>query len=83
MKNLYIGRIKLSKEDSEEWYGKPPFMYITKNQDRAKINDAILFTNKEKCRKELKRQFEEYGHLPESKMQIMEMSLTINNIEDV
>ena len=83
MEKLYIGRIKLSKDDSETWYGKPPFMYVTSNQDRANIDKAILFKDKNKCEYELRKSFETHKHYPESKMQIVEMTVKIDKITDI
>lgn len=85
IKKTYIGRIRLSKEDSNEWYGKPPFMYVEKDEaaDRANINNARIFNSKERCEKALRKSFKEYGHYPESKMEIMTLVTTVENIEQI
>lgn len=85
MKNLYIGRIKLSKEDSDQWFGKPPFVYVEKDgvADRSNIRSAILFHDKETCRKALKKTHKKYGHEPDSKMEIMTISLSVDKIEEI
>lgn len=83
MEKLYIGRIKLSKEDSKEWEGNPTFMYVTDKPDRSNINNATLFDDRLKCFNETIKSFKKHRHLPESKMQIMEFSLKINSIKDI
>ena len=85
MKKYYIGRIKLSKEDSEQWLGNPPFVYVEKAgvADRSNIRSAILFNNKEACRKALKETHTIYGHEPESKMEIMTVSISVDKIEEI
>lgn len=85
MKKFYIGRIKLSKEDSEQWSGNPPFVYVEKAgvADRSNIRSAILFSNKEACRKALKKTHAIYGHEPESKMEIMTVSISVDKIEEI
>lgn len=83
MEKLYIGRIKLSKKDSDTWTGKPPFMYVTSDQDRANINKAVLFRDRNKCEYELRKSFEIHKHYPESKMQIVEMTVKIDGIKDI
>lgn len=85
MKKFYIGRIKLSKEDSEQWSGNPPFVYVEKAgvADRSNIRSAILFNNKEACRKALKKTHAIYGHEPESKMEIMTVSISVDKIEEI
>jgi len=83
MKKCYIGRIRLSRKDSEEWGGNPPFMYVTKGTDRANINQAIMFGEKEECIEELKKSFKTHRHLPSSKMEIMTLSIKVDNIEEL
>ena len=85
MKKYYIGRIKLSKEDSEQWSGNPPFVYVEKAgvADRSNLRSAILFNNKEACRKALKKTHTLYGHEPESKMEIMTVSISVDKIEKI
>jgi hypothetical protein len=83
MEKLYIGRIKLSKEDSDTWTGKPPFMYVTSNSDRANIDKAILFRDEKKCENELRKNFITHKHYPESKMQIVELTVKIDGIKDI
>lgn len=86
MKKQYIGRIRLSKEDSEEWYGKPPFMYVTndkENIDRSNINKAAFFDDKNVCKAALKKNFKAYRHLPSSKMEIMTITIKVDNIEEI
>ena len=85
MKKFYIGRIKLSKEDSEQWLGNPPFVYVERDgvADRSNIRSAILFNNKEACRKALKETHTFYGHEPESKMEIMTVSISVDKIEEI
>ena len=80
MKICYLGRIKLSKKDSEEWEGRPPFMYVTKSPNREDINKAIMFFSKEECTKALVDSFKSHRHLPSSKMEIMTLSINVENI---
>ena len=83
MKTCYIGRIRLSKKDSEEWKGHPPFMYVTKGPYRDDIGDAILFSSREDCIKTLTDSFKLHKHLPSSKMEIMTLSINVENIEEI
>jgi hypothetical protein len=83
MKTCYIGRIRLSKKDSSEWDGKPPFMYVTKGLDRTNINDAIMFDKKEACIKSLVDSFKSHKHPISSSMEIMTISIHVDNIEKV
>lgn len=85
MKQLYIGRIKLSKQDSEEWYKKPPFMYVVKNgcPDRSNINCAIMFDDKDECKKALIDSFKEHEHLPDSKMEILTLNVVVTDITHI
>lgn len=83
METRYIGRIKLSKEDSNEWKDNPPYMYVTNDCNRENIKKAILFENKDVCAINLKNSFKQHKHLPSSKMQIMTVSMHVDNIEDI
>ena len=83
MEKLYIGRIKLSKNDSDTWSGKPPFMYVSSDNDRTDIDKAILFKDKKKCETELKKSFIKHKHYSDSKMQIIEMEVKINGIKNI
>jgi hypothetical protein len=83
MKTCYVGRIRLSKKDSSEWLGNPPFMYVTKGNDRTNINNAIMFDSKEKCTSALIDSFKEHKHLPSSKMEIMTISIHVDSIESL
>ena len=81
----YIGRIRLSKEDSKEWYGHPPFMYVTAKgeADRGKVKNAKRFTNKETCKKALIKSFKDHAHLPSSKMEILTIVMEIKSVEEI
>ena len=81
MKTCYIGRIRLSKKDSDEWDGKPPFMYVTKGLDRTNVSDARMFENKNSCIESLKDSFKKHKHLPSSEMEIMTVSIHVDKIE--
>lgn len=83
MKKCYIGRIKLSKEDSEEWDGKPPFMYVTNGPDRANINKAIQFDNRDACVMALRNSFTVHKHLPSSKMEVLTILMYVDSIERI
>lgn len=83
MKTCYIGRIRLSKKDSKEWGGNPPFMYVTKDADRSNINNAIMFNSREECTEALIGSFKSHKHLPSSKMEIMTISIHVDNIEEL
>lgn len=83
MKTCYIGRIRLSKKDSEEWGGNPPFMYVTKTTDRTDINKATMFNSKEECIEALIYSFKSHKHLPSSKMEIMKISVHVDSIEQI
>jgi hypothetical protein len=83
MKTCYIGRIRLSNEDSKEWGGNPPFMYVTKSVDRTNINKATMFNSKEECIVALVDSFKSHKHLPSSKMEIMKISIYVDNIEQL
>ena len=83
MKTCYIGRIRLSKKDSEEWGGNPPFMYVTKGTDRTNINQAIMFNDKEDCTNALIDSFKSHKHLPSSKMEIMTISIHVDSIDEL
>lgn len=85
MQKCYIGRIKLSKEDSEQWSGNPPFVYVEKDgvADRSNIRDAVFFRNKESCKKALINTHKKYRHEPESKMEIMTISILVDKIEEI
>lgn len=81
----YIGRIRLSKEDSDEWYGNPPFVYVTANgeADRDNVRNAKRFIKKDACKKALVKSFKEHGHLPSSKMEVLTVSIEIKSIEEI
>ena len=79
----YIGRIRLSKEDSREWSSHPPFMYVVEKGDRANINNAIKFKDKSACCESLKNDFKHYRHLPTSKMEVITLNVEVKKIEEI
>ena len=79
----YIGRIRLSKEDSSEWSSHPPFMYVVEKGDRANINNAIMFKDKNTCCKSLENDFKNYRHLPTSKMEVITLNIEVKKIEEI
>jgi hypothetical protein len=79
----FIGRIRLSKEDSEEWSSHPPFMYVVEKGDRANVNNAVKFNDKNSCYKALVNDFEHYHHLPSSKMEIITLNVEVKKIEEI
>ena len=79
----YIGRIRLSKEDSNEWSSHPPFMYVVEKGDRANINNAIKFKDKSACCESLKNDFKHYRHLPTSKMEVITLNVEVKKIEEI
>jgi hypothetical protein len=84
MKKLYIGRIKLSKKDSEEWYGSPPFIYVTPKGRRTNLTTEAFFENKEDCVTNLKYSFKTHEHSSYgSKMELLEMSINIDKLTEI
>lgn len=87
MKKAYIGRIKLTEKDSNEWYGKPPFMYVideNENSDRGNINNAIMFNTKNQCEKALRKNFKEYRHDEfGSSMEILTLEYQVTSIAKI
>ena len=79
----YIGRIKLSQEDSKEWSDNPPFMYVCECGDRANYNNACKFNSKGECIQALKKDFNFYRHLPSSKMEIITLEIKVESIEEL
>lgn len=79
----FIGRIKLSKEDSQEWSSHPPFMYVVEKGDRSDVNNSIKFNDKNACLIALENDFKHYRHLPSSKMEIITLNVEVKNIEEI
>lgn len=82
----YIGRIKLTKEDSDGWCGKPAFMYVTRqnNCNRDNIDHAELFTSRSKCEKRLKHDLKEYNHIEYgSKGEILELDIVTKKVTEI
>ena len=79
----YVGRIRLSQEDSKEWSDHPPFMYVCKCGDRANYDNAFKFNSKGACVQAIKEDCKHYRHLPSSKMELMTLKIEVTSIEEI